>query len=127
MLLRRGVVRRNLFCGPEFSFQGLYILEDYVAAIDRQYSFGLKPGGIARNQLAYRADLRRQLLVADWQSNFQATGGASTFGTSQTQEEDPMPATFDRLSTAELAGKTSPQDHESIFHTSCTSRTETWP
>src|ERR1035437_5051275 len=62
-----------------FGSQGFQIADNNAAAIDLDHSLRLQPGEIARNELAHRANLRSQFLVADWHGDFYTFGGALAF------------------------------------------------
>ena len=60
----------------EFVFQSLQVVDEDVAPIGLQHSFGLQAGEIPGNQLAYRANLRCHFLVGDRESNLHTLSGA---------------------------------------------------
>ena len=68
-------VERKLFGGFEFRFQGFEIGHSNLPALDFEHSFRLKAGEVSGNQLANRANLRRQFLVVGGQRDLNTVLG----------------------------------------------------
>ena len=80
------VERRYLLGGKVFLFESLHAVDEDVAPLGLQHSFRLQAGEIPGNQLAYRANLRCQFLVGNWESNFHTLSGALAGLLSESQE-----------------------------------------
>jgi len=76
-----------LFGRLQFGFQGLQVAHSHASAIDPNHSLRLQPGKIAGYELAHRANLRSQFLVADGHGNFDAVGGGFAFLLGKTKKK----------------------------------------
>lgn len=64
---------RQLLLVFRFSFEGLQIADEYAAAIDLDYPFGLQTAQVAGYEFAHGPDLRREFLIAGRQRNLDVT------------------------------------------------------